>query len=165
MPVITFISELFTGAGLAMMGAVITALVAGIGSARGVAIVGQVATGALTEDPGIFGKLVVLQALPGTQGIYGLLVWFFVMIFGGFFAGTANELTLAQGMLYVLACLPMMIVGYISAIYQARVAADGVSLVAKRPEEQSKAITMAAIVETYAILALLVSILSILNVR
>lgn len=165
MAVIEFFETLFTGAGLALLGGVLAALIAGIGSARGVGMVGQVASGVLTEDPGLFGKLVVLQALPGTQGIYGLLIWFFVMIFGGFFGGTAHELTLAQGMGYFLACTPMMIVGYFSAIYQARVAADGVALLAKRPEEQAKAITLAAMVETYAILALLASILSIMNVR
>lgn len=147
-----------------MLGGALTALITGIGSAKAVGRVGQVASGVLAEDPSIFGKLIILQALPGTQGIYGLLVWFFVMIFGGFFAGTASDLTIVQGMLYILACLPMMIVGYLSAIYQGKVAADGVALVAKRPEEQSKAIVLAAMVETYAILALLVSILSIMNV-
>ncbi len=161
---VRFFEELFSGAGLAMLGGALTALITGIGSAKSVGRVGQVASGVLAEDPSIFGKLIILQALPGTQGIYGLLVWFFVMIFGGFFAGTASDLTIVQGMLYILACLPMMIVGYLSAIYQGKVAADGVALVAKRPEEQSKAIVLAAMVETYAILALLVSILSIMNV-
>ncbi|NLZ72179.1 MAG: V-type ATP synthase subunit K [Clostridiaceae bacterium] len=161
---VRFFEELFSGAGLAMLGGALTALITGIGSAKAVGRVGQVASGVLAEDPSIFGKLIILQALPGTQGIYGLLVWFFVMIFGGFFAGTASDLTIVQGMLYILACLPMMIVGYLSAIYQGKVAADGVALVAKRPEEQSKAIVLAAMVETYAILALLVSILSIMNV-
>lgn len=162
---VRFFEELFSGAGLAMLGGVLTALIAGIGSAKAVGRVGQVATGVLTEEPSIFGKLIILQALPGTQGIYGLLVWFFVMIFGGFFDGAAGDITIVQGMLYVLACLPMMIVGYKSAILQGKVAADGVALVAKRPEEQSKAIVLAAMVETYAILALLVSILSVMNVR
>ena len=161
---VRFFEELFSGAGLAMLGGALTALITGIGSAKAVGRVGQVASGVLAEDPSIFGKLIILQALPGTQGIYGLLVWFFVMIFGGFFAGTASDLTIVQGMLYILACLPMMIVGHLSAIYQGKVAADGVALVAKRPEEQSKAIVLAAMVETYAILALLVSILSIMNV-
>ncbi len=162
---VRFLEEMFSGAGLALLGGALTALIAGIGSAKAVGRVGQVATGVLTEDPSIFGKLIILQALPGTQGIYGLLVWFFVMIFGGFFDGTAGDLTIVQGTLYLLACLPMMIVGYISAIFQGKVAADGVALVAKRPEEQSKAIVLAAMVETYAILALLVSILSVMNVR
>lgn len=163
--VVRFLEELFSGAGLALMGGAMTALIAGIGSAKAVGRVGQVATGVLAEDPSIFGKLIILQALPGTQGIYGLLVWFFVMIFGGFFDGNSADLTIVQGMLYILACLPMMVVGYISAVFQGKVAADGVALVAKRPEEQSKAIVMSAMVETYAILALLVSILSIMNIN
>lgn len=163
--IVRFLDEILGGAGLALMGGAVTALIAGLGSAKAVGRVGQVATGVLAEEPSLFGKLLILQALPGTQGIYGLLVWFFVMIFAGFFDGTAGDLTLIQGVLYILACLPMMLVGYISAIYQGKVAADGVTLVAKRPEEQAKAIVLAAMVETYAILALLVSILSVMNVR
>ena len=50
-------------------------------------------------------------------------------------------------------------------IAQARVAASGVSVVAKKPEGQSKAMVLAAMVETYAVLALLISILMILNLN
>ncbi len=118
----------------------------------------------MTEKPELFGKLIILQALPGTQGIYGLLVWFFVMNFAGFFDGTSSELSLFKGFLFFLACLPIAVIGYFSAVHQARVAADGVYLVAKNPGEQSKAITLSAMVETYAIFALLVSVLSIIMV-
>ncbi len=157
--------QLITGANLALLGGVLAAVFAGMGSARGVGHVGSVAAGVLSEKPELFGKLLILQALPGTQGIYGLLVWFFVMLNAGFMNGTAGNLTVTQGMLYFAACMPMAIVGYFSAVHQGNVAADGVLMVAKKPEEQSKPLILSAMVETYAILALLASVLSILNVQ
>ncbi len=157
-------SPYFTGTVLTLLGGVLAALLAGIGSAKAVGHVGSVVSGVLTEDPEKFGKLIVLQALPGSQGIYGLLVWFFVLIFGGFLSGNAGDITLVKGALYFAACMPMAFVGYFSAKFQGNVAADGVSLVAKRPDQQVKALILAAMVETYAIFALLVSVLSILFV-
>ncbi len=159
------LKQLFTGANIALLGGVFAAAFAGWGSAKAVGHVGSVVSGVISEKPELFGKLLILQALPGTQGIYGLLVWFFVMLQGGFMAGTAGDLTLTQGALYFAACIPMMVVGYFSAIHQGNVAADGVLMVAKKPEEQSKPLILAAMVETYAILALLASVLSILNVK
>ena len=65
---------------------------------------------------------------------------------------------------YFAACMPMMIVGLLSAIAQAKAAVAGVGIVAKNPEQSGKAIIFAAMVETYAVLALLISILAIFNV-
>lgn len=159
------LQELFTGANIALLGGVLAAAMGGFGSARGVGHVGSVAAGILAEKPDLFGKLLILQALPGTQGIYGLLVWFFVMLQGGFLDGSSANITVTQGLMYFAACVPSMIVLYVSAIHQGKVAADGALMVAKKPEEQSKPLIMSAMVETYAILALLASVLSMLNVR
>lgn len=148
---------------LTLLAGALAALLPGIGSAKAVGKVGEAASGVLTEDPGKFGKLLILQALPGTQGIYGLLTWFMVMQFSGLFTGQA-DLTWQTGLSYLMAVLPIAIVGYFSAVYQGRVAEAGVSLVAKRAEEQSKALVMAAMVETYAILALLASVLTVLRI-
>jgi len=158
------LEAIFTGPVVAFFGASMAAVVAGIGSARAVGMVGEASAGVVTEDPGKFGKVLILQALPGTQGIYGLLVWFMVMIQGGFLGDATKDITTAQGWQFFAACLPIMIVGYFSAVYQGRVSAAGVALVAKRPEEQSKALVMSALVETYAILALLASVLTILQI-
>lgn len=147
------------GLAFAIIGAVIAALVAGIGSARGVGMVGEAAAGVVSEDPGKFSKLLVLQLLPGTQGLYGLLTAVLVLNKLGVLSGAPLNLTLAQGLMYLVACMPIAIVGYFSAINQARTAVAGVSIVAKKPDQNGKAITMSAMVETYAILALLVSIL------
>ena len=67
------------GVALALLGAAIAALFAGVGSAIGVGIAGQAAAGVVTEDPNKFSKVLVLQLLPGTQGIYGLLIAFITL--------------------------------------------------------------------------------------
>jgi V/A-type H+-transporting ATPase subunit K len=149
---------------LTILAASFAALLAGIGSAKGVGIVGEVAAGVLTEDPTKFGKLLILQALPGTQGIYGLLTWFMILFNSGILFGDPSGLTWQKGLSYLMASLPVAIVGLFSAIYQGRVSASGVALVAKRPEEQSKALVLAAMVETYAIFALLASVLAVMNI-
>ena len=148
-----------TGLVIAVVGAVLAALVAGIGSAKAVGMVGEAAAGVVAEDPSKFSKVLVLQLLPGTQGLYGLLTTVLCLSQLGVLGGGAVELTLAQGIAYFAACMPITIVGYFSAVAQARAAVAGVGIVAKNPSQNGKAITMAAMVETYAILALLVSIL------
>lgn len=148
-----------TGLAIAIVGAVLAALVAGIGSAKGVGMVGEAAAGVVAEDPSKFSKVLILQLLPGTQGLYGLLTTVLVLSQLGVLSGAPLPLTVAQGFGYFGACMPIMIVGYFSAIAQARAAVAGVGIVAKNPSQNGKAITMSAMVETYAILALLVSIL------
>lgn len=148
-----------TGLVIAVAGAVLAALIAGMGSAKAVGMVGEAAAGVVAEDPSKFSKVLVLQLLPGTQGLYGLLTAVLALSQLGVLGGSALELSVAQGIAYFAACLPIMIVGYFSAVAQARAAVAGVGIVAKNPSQNGKAITMAAMVETYAILALLVSIL------
>ncbi len=150
---------------LALLGAALAVIVAGLGSARGVAMVGQAAAGVVTEDPERFGQTLLLQALPGTQGIYGLLTAFVILTKIGLVGGSPVELDTVQGLLFLGASLPVAIVGYFSAIGQAKTAVSGVGIVAKRPGELAKAITFAAMVETYAVLALLGSILMIFGIR
>lgn len=159
-----FLDILSNGNFLAYLGAAVAVFLAGAGSAKGVGLVGEASAGVITEDPDKFGQLLILQALPGTQGIYGFLIGFIVMIQTGMMGGTI-DLTLAQGAYILGACLPVGIVGLISGIAQGRVAAAGVNIVAKRPEQVSKAMVSAALVETYAILAFLISMLMIINVK
>ena len=149
---------------LAIVGAALAALLSGLGSAKGVGLVGE-AAGLLTEDLSKFTKVLILQILPGTQGLYGFITAIMVLVKTKLLSGSPAELTVSQGLMLLGACLPMAIVGYFSAIAQARVAASGVSVVAKKPEGQSKAMVLAAMVETYAVLALLISILMILNLN
>lgn len=147
----------------ALLGAAMASLFAGIGSAVGVGIAGRSAAGVVTEDPGKFSKVLIMQLLPGTQGIYGLLIAFITLSQIGLLGGNA-DVSMAKGLLYLAACLPIAFVGLISAISQGKAAASGIMLVAKKPEQMSKAMIFAAMVETYAILALLVSILAIFGI-
>ncbi|MCQ2423508.1 MAG: V-type ATP synthase subunit K [Clostridia bacterium] len=156
------LNSLFTGTNLAILGAALATILSGMGSAKGVGIVGEAASAMLIEDPSKFGKSMVLQALPGSQGIYGFVTALMIVIKIGLFSGNVAELTVAEGMYLLAASLPIAIVGYFSAIKQGRVAAAGISLITKRPGELGKAITSAALVETYAIFALLVSLLPVI---
>ncbi|MCI8332750.1 MAG: V-type ATP synthase subunit K [Clostridiales bacterium] len=162
MTIAEFLSMVFSGQNLALLGAFLAAGLAGAGSAIGVGIVGQAGAGLLTEQPNMFGKALLLQALPATQGIYGLITAFMIMITSGIMSGTGAELTIAQGGYFLMASLPVGIVGFVSAKHQAKVSAAGVSLIAKQKNEVGKAITSSALVETYAIFALLVSLLLII---
>ncbi len=143
----------FTGVVLAVLGAAIAAIFSGMGSAKGVGIVGNAAAGAVTEDPSLFGKVLVLEILPGTQGLYGFLAAFLIM------NNISAELTVSQGLGLLFAGIPIAVVGYFSAIHQGKVAAAGVGIVIKKPDQSGKGVIFAAMVETYAVLALLISIL------
>ncbi len=153
------------GLALAITGAAFAALFAGIGSAKGVGLVGEASAGVVSQDPSKFSKTLILQLLPGTQGLYGLLVAVLLLSQIGVLGGSPAELSLEQGLMYFGACLPIAFGGLFSGIAQGRTAAAGVGIVAKKPDESGKAIIMAAMVETYAILALLISILIIINIK
>lgn len=149
---------------LALTGAVLSTALAGIGSAWGVGLAGQAAAGVVAEDPDQFAKVLILQLLPGTQGIYGLLVTFITLSQIGILGGTAVSDT-HTGLMYLLACLPIALVGLVSAYHQGRTSVASIGIVAKKPEQFGKAMLFPAMVETYAILALLVSILTITNIH
>lgn len=150
---------------LALIGAALAALLAGIGSAKGVSLVGEAASGVVSVDPSKFSKVLLLELLPGTQGLYGLIAAMFILIRTNVLSGNAAELSVQQGLAFLAASLPIAIVGLVSGIMQGRAAAAGVSITAKKPEHNGKAIIMAAMVETYAILALLVSVLIIMKIN
>ena len=155
-----FLSTVFTGTNLALLGAVLAVAFSGFGSARGVGMVSEASAGLLTEDPTKFGKAMVLQALPATQGIYGFVIAFLIAVVKlDIMSGSPVTLTVGQGMYLFCAALPIALGGWVSAIKQARVATAGISVLAKRPEAVGKAIISAALVEMYAILAFLISIL------
>ncbi|MDD2968121.1 MAG: V-type ATP synthase subunit K [Lachnospiraceae bacterium] len=147
----------------ALAGAILAALVAGIGSAIGVGMAGEAAAGVVTDDPSKFSKVLILQLLPGTQGIYGLLIAFITLTQIGVLGGS-SDMSLEKGLLYFAACMPMAVVGYFSAVRQAKASLASISLVSKKPDQFGKAMIFPAMVETYAILALLISILAIMGI-
>ena len=145
----------------ALLGAALAVLLAGAGSALGVGVAGQAASGVVSEDPSKFAKVLIMQLLPGTQGIYGLLVGFITLSKVGLLGGGIKEVSVATGLLILAACLPLGIVGLISGKSQGKTAAAAIGIVAKKPEQFGKAMLFPAMVETYAILALLISILAV----
>ncbi len=156
--------ELFGGIGLAFLGAALAVGLCCIGSAKGTGLVGEAATGVISEAPENFSKCLILQVLPGTQGLYGMVAWFFVLFTMGIFGGNGvTQLTITQGMTIFVSCLPIAFGGLLSAIAQGRVAASSINIVAKRPSEATKGIILCGIVEFYAILSLLATILLLMN--
>ncbi|MPQ42833.1 V-type ATP synthase subunit K [Clostridium tarantellae] len=135
----------------AALGVALAVGLSGIGSAKGVGLVGQAATGLVTEEPEKFGKALVLELLPGTQGLYGFVIGFLV------FSKMAQGMTLEQGLYFLGACLPIAIAGLWSGIAQGKVAAAGIQILAKKPEHNTKGIILAAMVETYALLGFVIS--------
>lgn len=150
---------------IALIGAALAVALPGIGSARGVGLVGESASGLITEDPSKFGQSLILQALPGTQGIYGFLAGFLTIQKIGLLSGTLLDITPFQGWLIFASCMPIAIVGLMSGIYQGRVSAAAIGIISKRPEEVAKGITFSAMVETYAVLSLLATILMLFGIN
>ena len=148
----------------AILGAAFAVGFACIGSARGVGIVGEAGAGLLTEKPELFRKVLLLQVLPGTQGLYGFIVALLLLNKIGLIGGTPVELTWIQGLIFFAAALPIAIAGYFSAVYQGRVAASAVSIIAKDSSQTIKGMVLAAFVEFYALVAFVVSILAIFNI-
>ena len=156
----------FGGIALAFIGGGLAAGLSCAGSAKGTGITGEAAAGLVSENPEQFTKCLILQVVPGTQGLYGFVIWFFVLLQIGVFGGSGlQQLTVTQGLGYMVACVPMMLGGLISAKAQGRVAASCINIIAKKPDDWSKGIILCVIVEFYAILSLIASILMILNVR
>ncbi len=148
---IQFLMENSGGAVFAAIGVALAVGLSGIGSAKGVGLVGEAATGLVTEEPEKFGKALVLELLPGTQGLYGFVIGFVA------FSSMTTDMTLQQGLYMIGACLPVAIAGLFSGIAQGRVAAAGIQILAKNPEHNTKGIILSAMVETYALLGFVIS--------
>lgn len=148
---IQFFIENNGGMILAAMGIALAVGLSGIGSAKGVGIVGEAATGLVTEEPEKFGKALVLQLLPGTQGLYGFVIGFLI------FTKLSSGMDFYQGLYFLCASLPIAFAGLWSGIAQGKVAAAGIQILAKNPEHNTKGIILAAMVETYALLGFVIS--------
>ncbi len=154
-----------TGIQWALLGAGLAAIGGGIGSAIGITYAAQTGAGILTEDPDKFGGMLPIIAVPGTQGIYGFITAVLVLIFFNLLGGQGARLTAHNGVLIFMACLPVAFLCMISAIYQGLTSVAASGMVARRTQEAGKALILPALVETYAVLALIVSILMLLSIR
>ncbi|MBD3328054.1 V-type ATP synthase subunit K [Candidatus Peregrinibacteria bacterium] len=153
------------GLALAIAGASIAVILGGIGSSVGVGLAGQAGAGVVTEQPEKFGKVLVLEALPGTQGIYGFLVGFLILLVTGILTGEPKDLSIAQGWQLFFACFPAGLACLLSGIHQGKVTAGGMNMVAKDESNMGKAMVLSAMVETYAVLGFLVSALLVFFIK
>ena len=154
---INYFVENFGGMVFGALGVAIAVGMSGIGSAKGVGIVGQSAAGLLSEQPEKFGKALVLELLPGTQGLYGFVIGLLA------FFQLSGDTSLAQGLYLLFACLPVGIAGLFSGVAQGKAAASSVQILAKKPEHNTKGIVLTAMVETYALLGFVISIMLVVN--
>ncbi len=146
----------------ALVGASIATALAGIGSAKGVGGAAQAAMGVLSEDSSKFGKMLVLTLLPGTQGLYGFIVGFLILVSCGVLGG--NPPTLAQGLSFLGASLAIGLGGLFSGIAQGKAAVSGIAMSAKDDRNFSKGMVSVTLVEIYALLAFIVSLLVVIQV-
>ena len=149
----------YGGSFFASLGIALAVFLSGMGSALGVGSTGQAAAALLKEQPEKFVNALILQLLPGTQGLYGFAIGMMIFI------KIKPEMALQHGVALFLASLPVAIVGFFSAKHQGRVATAGMQILAKRPEENTKGIILAVMVETYAILAFGVSLMMVNGVQ
>ena len=148
--------QTYGGMALGLLGAALAAALACAGSGLGTGYAGQACAGLISEDPSKFGKAMILQVIPGTQGLYGFVVWFLA---NNAIVSAGAGMDVATGMKYFAACMPIAIGGLISAAAQGKVAAASINILAKKPDDWSKGMVFCITVEFYAILCLLASIM------
>lgn len=150
---------------LSIAGAALAVILSGIGSAIGIGYAGRASLGAMSEGTKDFAKYLMLTALPGTQGIYGFVAAFLVLLWSGIMGGETAGLTVEKGWQFFYASLPVAFAGLFSAIQQGKVCASGVNMTTKQPGEVGKALVLGVFVEFYAVLGLLITILLLISIR
>ncbi len=157
--------ELSIGLGLVFAGAAIAAALGFSGSAIGMGHAGQAAAGVLGEKPHLFGKMLLMQALPGSQGIYGLVGAFLILNFSGILGGSEIPvIDTVTGLQYLMAGIPIGVAGYFSGMFQGIVAASGISMIAKDETNMGRAIVLSVMVETWAIFGVLISFILLISI-
>ena len=136
-----------------MVGIALCVLLCGIGSCIGLYKTSAAAAGVCGEDPKKFGKVMVLVLLPATQGIYGFII--------GIIASGVIDPAISVEMGWALfgAVLPMMVSGLVSAMIQGKSASNCIYAVGKQESLSGKLIVYPGMIEFYAILGLIISIM------
>ncbi|MBU5670154.1 V-type ATP synthase subunit K [Peptoniphilus sp. MSJ-1] len=141
----------YLGLILGATGIFLAVALSGSGSAKGVGMAGEAAAGVIIDEPDKFGKSLVLQLLPGTQGLYGFVIGLFILF------RLTPDMAVNSGFMYLASGATIGLAGMISAIAQGKVAVAGINILAKNEEQQVKGIIFAVMVELYAILAFAIS--------
>jgi V/A-type H+-transporting ATPase subunit K len=142
-----------------LIGLALSVGLSAIGSSIGVGLVAKVGAGLLSKEPQKFPQVLALSALPSTQALYGLLFGFILLIRVGLLNATPTPISDEIGLALMLASMPVAISCLISGIYQGQVAASGVKILAEKPENVSQAIVLAALIESFAVFGLVISLL------
>jgi len=137
----------------AIFGMALAILLPGIGSGKGVGLVGEAASGLLIEEAEKFGKSLVLQLMPASQGLYGFVI--FIMALGQ----VSTDMTVLHGLFILACCLPIAVVGWPTAMFQAKIAAAGIGVLSRNEPQMTKSIIYAVMVETYALLGFVSSLI------
>ena len=136
---------------LTIMGIALSVILAGIGSAKGGAMISKAATALISEQPEKFGQSLVLYMMSASQGLYGFIVGFLIL------NNLGEGLTIWLGLRYFGAGAIMGFAGFFTAIEQSVAATAGIQVLAKKPEHSTKGLLYSAMIETYAIFALVIS--------
>jgi len=143
----------------ALAGVALSVGLGAIGSSIGVGLVAKVGAGLLSKQPEKFPGVLALSALPSTQALYCLLFGFVILIRLGLIGGTPVEISDPIGLAFLFASMPVGISCLISGIYQGQAAASGVKILAEKPENLSQGIVLAALIESFAVFGLVISLL------
>ncbi|MBP2133328.1 V/A-type H+-transporting ATPase subunit K [Methanomicrobium sp. W14] len=146
------------GLALAVIGAGTAVGMAAVGSGIGVGIAGATAAGVTSVRPEKFGKALVFQAVPQTQGIYGLLAAILILLSTGIIGGSGEDISIASGLMALGAGIAAGVSG-LSAIGQGIAASSGIAATAEKDENMGRSLVFSVIPETQAIYGLLVAIL------
>lgn len=149
----------YGGIMLGSLGVALAAFLGGMGSAKGVGLAGEAAAGVIIEEPEKFGKALILQLLPGTQGLYGFVIGMLILF------KLSPDMELYKGFILLCAGLPVGLTGLVSGISQGKVSVAGINILAKNEPQQAKGIILAVMVEMYAILGFAISFLIMNSVK
>ncbi len=142
-----------SGMVIGVMGIALCLILCCAGSTVGLYYTGQAASGVLAEDSKKFSKLLILVMLPATCGIYG----FVLAVLG--INSLSTDMTLSAGWTIFGAMMPLAVVAFLGGIFQGKCCVASIYAVAKNESLSGKLLLFPAMIETYAILSLVVSIL------
>ena len=138
---------------IAFIGIALCVFLCGLGSAIGLYKTGSASSAVLAEDGKKFGTVIVMTLLPATQGLYGFVI-------GIIASGSVTaDMATSKGWAVFGATIVIAVMGLFSAIFQGKAAVAGITAVGKNESISGKLMLFPAMIEFYAILAFVISII------
>jgi len=141
------------GTVLVVIGAGLAVGMSAIGAGIGVGIAGAAGAGVTAVKEDKFGVSLVFQALPQTQGIYGLLVAILLLVSTGLLGGSGSTDVPVPVGLAAIGCGLAVGVAGLSAIGQGIAASSGISAAAEDGSSIGRSMVFSVLPETQAIMA------------